>query len=156
MISGIVSTFSYVVKRFPHVSHCRRRRIELLSSTGRESITLVSAALQNGHFNHLSSCHCWMLTEFVRSAPNIRRPVWTVTVNVTSWSPLCLYFNVNKKDPQAQIGVDLAGFGKKWVTIQTIWTPAIQVQDWKFRQKVAGNRHVSLKSSWKPTYYSIE
>lgn len=53
-IRGIVSSFSYVVKRFPQVSHCLRRLIELLSSAGRESITFVSAALQNGHFNRSS------------------------------------------------------------------------------------------------------
>jgi len=50
IINGVVSGFSYVVKRFPQFSHCLRRRIEELSSVGLESMTRVSAALQNGHF----------------------------------------------------------------------------------------------------------
>ena len=48
--SGIVSTFSYVVKRLEHSSHWRLRRMELQSSAGLESITLVFSFPQNGHF----------------------------------------------------------------------------------------------------------
>jgi len=50
IIKGMVSSFSYVVNRFPHCSHWRRLRMELLSSAGLESMTFVSDALQNGHF----------------------------------------------------------------------------------------------------------
>ena len=42
--------FRSVVKRLSHSSHTRRRRIELLSSAGLESITLVFSWPQNGHF----------------------------------------------------------------------------------------------------------
>src|SRR5882672_7111223 len=44
------STRSYVVKRFPHASHWRRRRTLSPSSDSRESMTAVSSALQYGHF----------------------------------------------------------------------------------------------------------
>ena len=44
------STVSYVVKRFSQLRQRRRRRTLLPSSLTRESTTLVSSALQNGHF----------------------------------------------------------------------------------------------------------
>src|SRR5712691_2513454 len=44
------STRKYVVKRFPHASHWRRRRTLSPSSDSRESMTAVSSALQYGHF----------------------------------------------------------------------------------------------------------
>jgi hypothetical protein len=37
-----------VVKRAPQLSHCRRRRIAVLSSVGRESFTWLSSWAQNG------------------------------------------------------------------------------------------------------------
>ena len=48
--SGWESYKKNVVNRLPHSSHTRRRRMELLSSAGLESITLVFSWLQNGHF----------------------------------------------------------------------------------------------------------
>src|SRR5258708_25154276 len=48
---GIESwTRSWVVRRFPHASHWRRRRPLSPSRDSRESITAVSSALQYGHF----------------------------------------------------------------------------------------------------------
>jgi hypothetical protein len=41
-------TRSQVVKRAPHPSHCRRRRIAALSSVGRESFTWLSSWAQKG------------------------------------------------------------------------------------------------------------
>jgi hypothetical protein len=51
---GVVSIFSYVVKRFPHDSHWRLRLIAL-SSVGRESITFVFSLPQYGHFKSVTS-----------------------------------------------------------------------------------------------------
>jgi hypothetical protein len=45
-------TRSKVVKRPPQLSHCRRRRIEVLSSVGRESFTWLSSCAQNGQRNY--------------------------------------------------------------------------------------------------------
>ena len=52
-IRGIISTFSYEVKRFPHESHIRLLRIAVLSSTGLESTTLVLSFPQYGHLIYL-------------------------------------------------------------------------------------------------------
>src|SRR6266567_4288417 len=41
---------SYVVKRFSHFRHSRRRRMESASLLSRESTTLSLAKPQNGHF----------------------------------------------------------------------------------------------------------
>src|SRR5579863_9798433 len=41
---------SYVVKRFSHFRHSRRRRIESASLLSRESTTLSFSNPQNGHF----------------------------------------------------------------------------------------------------------
>lgn len=54
-MSGIVSTFSYVVNLLPHSSHERLLLIEFLSSAGRESITLVSGFPQYGHLMSISA-----------------------------------------------------------------------------------------------------
>src|SRR5436190_11654986 len=44
------STRSYVVKRFSHAAHLRRRRVVLASRFARVSITWVSSEPQKGHF----------------------------------------------------------------------------------------------------------
>lgn len=49
-INDINSKRSNVVKRAPHFSHSRRRRIAFPSSVARESITFVSRFLHFGHF----------------------------------------------------------------------------------------------------------
>ena len=49
-IKDTIENFDQYVKRLPHTSHERRRLIELPSSAGLESITLVSGLLQYGHF----------------------------------------------------------------------------------------------------------
>ena len=48
-VSGMISTFSYVVNLLPQESHNLLRRMELVSSTGLESTTLVLSWLQYGH-----------------------------------------------------------------------------------------------------------
>src|SRR5450631_1265770 len=47
---GISSMRSYVVKRFSHLRHSRRRRMESASLLSRESTTLSFANPQKGHF----------------------------------------------------------------------------------------------------------
>ena len=47
-IKALVCTFSYVVKRKPHLKHSLRRRI--LSPESRESITFESSLLQKGQY----------------------------------------------------------------------------------------------------------
>src|ERR1035441_547899 len=49
-IYGISSIRSYVVKRFSHFRHSRRRRIDSPSLLSRESTTLSFSKPQNGHF----------------------------------------------------------------------------------------------------------
>jgi hypothetical protein len=47
-LATISRTVSWVVKRFPHSAHDRRRRIAAPSSVERLSITLLSGLRQNG------------------------------------------------------------------------------------------------------------
>ena len=49
IINGMVSTFSYVVNLFPHSSQTLLRLMELFSSAGLESMTLIFSWPQKGH-----------------------------------------------------------------------------------------------------------
>src|SRR6266550_8523322 len=80
---------SYVVKRFSHFRHSRRRRMESASLLSRESTTLSFANPQKGHFMGLgNSSHCnrerksldagkwlsdWNMQGFVRRSSGGRR-----------------------------------------------------------------------------------
>jgi hypothetical protein len=50
MVSGTVSTYSYVVNLFSHFRHSRLRRTACPSLLERESTTLSSSKPQKGHF----------------------------------------------------------------------------------------------------------
>src|SRR5438876_9588946 len=52
---GISSMRSYVVKRFSHFRHSRRRRMESASLLSRESTTLSFSKPQKGHFMTLGT-----------------------------------------------------------------------------------------------------
>src|SRR4029077_13251157 len=54
---------SYVVKRFPHFRHSRRRRMDSASLLSRESTTLSSRNPQKGHFMALSIEQMLLLQE---------------------------------------------------------------------------------------------
>src|SRR5579864_4981197 len=51
---------SYVVNRFPHFKHSRRRRMESASLLSRESTTLSFSNPQKGHFMALLACRQYL------------------------------------------------------------------------------------------------
>src|SRR5262252_9547939 len=61
---------SYVVKRFLHFRHSRRRRMESASLLSRESTTLSFANPQKGHFMALGT-HCIVAGENVVTAAGL-------------------------------------------------------------------------------------
>src|SRR5438876_2728302 len=80
---GISSMRSYVVKRFSHFRHSRRRRMESASLLSRESTTLSLAKPQKGHFMVFLGTECIVARSIQGSASAISQvmssELWAVS-----------------------------------------------------------------------------